>query len=339
MADQVHLIKRQFRKIGIRYWNLQFLRPAKTSKSTLQEHRVLYLFGVDENGLEHWGEIAPLTHLSKEKVEDCALWVNKWWDDQVGFDDLPSSVKFGLEGLINPLVQNKENHRSMLINGLVWMNDVEAMYHEASAKLRSGFDCIKIKVGALDFDAECKLIQKLRNEFGTDFSLRLDANGAWKEEEALEKLNILSQYKVHSVEQPIAPGQWEKMAKVVRDSPISIALDEELIDVSLEERRQMLLTIQPHYIVIKPTLHGGFSSSDDWIERASEMNIQWWATSALESNIGLGHIYQWLLNYETKLPQGLGTGSLYSNNWNSPLEMRGQMMSWNEDKEWSAPWI
>ena len=129
------------------------------------------------------------------------------------------------------------------------------------------------------------------------------------------------------------------MAKVVIGSSIPIALDEDLINRSFSERRQMLSIVQPDFLIIKPTLHGGFSSADDWIKVADEMNIKWWATSALESNVGLGHIYKWLLKYETILPQGLGTGALYANNWDSPLEVKGQLMHWNVNKEWRAPWI
>lgn len=339
MVDQVHLVKRQFREIKSRFWNLQFQRPAKTSKSTLLQHRVLYLLAENESGEIHCGEVAPLTHLSNERVDDCPTWVKRWWDDEVSFEELPSAVKFGLECLHNPLETLAQNQRPMLFNGLIWMNEIEAMYKDASVKLKAGFDCIKIKVGALDFQAECHLIEKLRNEFGSDFTLRLDANGAWDVENALSKLEFLSKYNIHSIEQPIAPGQWINMAKVVRESPIAIALDEELINVQGQQKIELLNTILPDYLIIKPTLHGGFISADEWISLAAEKNIQWWATSALESNVGLAHIYKWLLKYNTILPQGLGTGSLYTNNWESPLEVKGQMLCWNKDRHWRQPWI
>lgn len=339
MVDQVHLYKRQFGEINTRFWRLQFNRPAKTSKSTLQEHNVLFLSALDDNANMRWGEIAPLTHLSKEKVHDCPTWIARWWNEEVAFEELPSSVKFGLECLLHPMDGSEIAYRPMLINGLVWMNEIDAMYDEAKNKLASGFDCIKIKVGALNFDSECALLQRLRNEFGFDFILRLDANGAWTLDEAKRKLESLSVFQVHSIEQPIAPGQWEKMSELVKISPIPIALDEELIDIKVPDRFEMLKAIQPHFLIIKPTLHGGFASADHWIQMAQELGIQWWATSALESNIGLANIYQWLLQYETKLPQGLGTGSLYANNWMSPLEVTGQMIQWNVGKEWRAPWI
>lgn len=338
MANQIHIFKRQFREINCRLWNLQFLRPAKTSKSTLTQHRVAYLFAQDQNGHNHWGEMAPLTHLSTEKVDDCPDWVSKWWNEEIDFEELPSSVKFGLECLINKSDRSHDEFKPILINGLIWMNEIEDMYQEASNKLKSGFDCIKIKVGALDFDAECSLIQKLRNEFGKDFTLRLDANGAWEKDEALIKLEKLSKFQIHSIEQPIASGQWHDMAKIVKESPIAIALDEELINVHGPAKTQMLSGILPHFLIIKPTLHGGFQSSEEWISIAADLNIKWWATSALESNVGLGHIYKWLLKYDTTLPQGLGTGSLYQNNWISPLEVKGQMLHWNAKMNWKEPW-
>lgn len=339
MVDQIHLFKRQFREINFHPWELQFKRPAKTSKTTLNVHRVLYISAQLPNGEFRWGEIAPLTHLSSEKVEECANWIHRWWNERVSFQDLPSSIKFGLECLLQPLFLQQKNFKAIPFNGLVWMNELDAMYSETKEKLIAGCPCIKLKVGALDFKSEWRLIHQLREEFGNTFILRLDANGAWSANEALQKLNELAPLNVHSIEQPIATRQWRDMAQLMRHSPIPLALDEELIGIYGEERRNMLEEIIPHYLVLKPTLHGGFASCDEWIQLANERQIQWWATSALESNLGLSHIFQWLQKYDLKMHQGLGTGALYQNNWRSPLVVSNFQMQWDEQSQWEAPWI
>lgn len=339
MVDQIHLLKGQFREINFHPWELQFKRPAKTSKNTLVAHHVLYLSAQLSNGEYRWGEIAPLIHLSPEKLSDCMDWVTSWWKQTTPFEALPSSVKFGLECLLQPMDAQGKIFNSIPFNGLVWMNDWDVMYEEAREKLISGCPCIKLKVGALDFKKELQLIRQLREEFGNGFILRLDANGAWDVNDAMYHLDMLAAFDVHSIEQPIAPRQWQALAKLMLESPVSLALDEELIGLHGVDKRKLLEAIQPHYLVLKPTLHGGFASCDEWIQLANERQIQWWATSALESNLGLSHIFQWLQKYDLKMHQGLGTGALYQNNWRSPLVVSNFQMQWDEQSQWEVPWI
>jgi O-succinylbenzoate synthase len=225
------------------------------------------------------------------------------------------------------------------INGLVWMNSFETMLAEARKKIQSGFDTIKIKVGSLEWEEELRLIRTLRSEFPPDkITLRLDANGAWTPEEALLKLQELATFSIHSVEQPIPPGNPLAMARLCSQSPVPIALDEELIGQMYDHLKFSLLEqIQPQYIVLKPTLLGGLGQTHQWIKMAEESGIQWWITSMLESNIGLNAVSQLAALYHPILPQGLGTGALYSNNFESPLELTGAeirsmpMRSWKLD--------
>ncbi len=209
------------------------------------------------------------------------------------------------------------------INGLVWMNSFETMLAEARKKIQQGFSTIKLKVGSLDWEEELFLIRTLRSEFSPEkITLRVDANGAWNFGEALEKMQQLSAFSIHSVEQPIPPGRIQDMAKLCKESPLPVALDEELIGKPEDSHKYHILEeIQPAYIVLKPTLLGGLGQTHHWIKIAEEMGIDWWITSMLESNIGLNAIAQFAARYHPLLPQGLGTGGLYINNFDSPLEV------------------
>lgn len=219
-----------------------------------------------------------------------------------------------------------EKQTGIRINGLVWMNEVDAMYEEAKAKIGDGFGCIKFKVGALDFDAECRLIEKIRKEFGeSKLEIRLDANGAFAEADALEKLKELQRFHVHSIEQPIKAGS-EFLEEMIAKSMIPVALDEELIGLSLESGALLLKRTKPHYIILKPTLLGGLDLSDEWIKLASKGNIGWWSTSALEGNVGLYSIAHWVSNKHISMPQGLGTGSLYKTNFSSETYIAGESL-------------
>jgi len=206
------------------------------------------------------------------------------------------------------------------INGLVWMGGLDFMLQQVELKIRDGYRCIKLKVGGLDFEKECDVLQYIRRKyFREDIEIRLDANGAFKKEEALQKINNLKRFNVHSIEQPIKPGQAE-MAQLCRESPIPIALDEELIGIQGKQQKEELLRrLQPQYIILKPTLHGGLLGCEEWIKLAEALNIGWWLTSALESNIGLNAIAQFAANYPVRIPHGLGTGQIYTNNFPSPL--------------------
>ena len=213
------------------------------------------------------------------------------------------------------------------------MGDKEFMQKQIREKIAAGYRCIKLKVGALDFDTEKEMIKEIRKQFSADdIELRLDANGGFSAEQALEKLKILADYQIHSIEQPIKPNQWERMAEICQKSPIPVVLDEELI--GLQPDIKILKEINPAYIILKPSLIGGFSISEEWIQMADKLNIGWWITSALESNIGLNAIAQWASSLNTSLPQGLGTGQLYHNNIPSPLEIKDAKLYYNNKTEW-----
>jgi len=198
------------------------------------------------------------------------------------------------------------------------------MLSQIEKKMEAGFRCIKLKIGAINFEEELTLLRHIRTHFSSkEIELRVDANGAFSPVDAMEKLKRLSEFDLHSIEQPICAGQWEEMARLAAESPLAIALDEELIGCNTLERKQELLsTIRPQYIVIKPSLHGGICGGDEWITEAEKQQIGWWITSALESNIGLNAIAQWCATFSNPLPQGLGTGALFTDNVEVPLEIR-----------------
>ena len=221
------------------------------------------------------------------------------------------------------------------INGLIWMSGLDMMLQQIEIKIQEGFNCIKLKVGGLDFEKECDILQYVRRKyFKIDISVRLDANGAFKSEEAMFKLHQLSKFDIHSIEQPIKPGLPE-LADFCKNAPIPIALDEELIGVhTLEEKKVLLERIRPKFIVLKPSLHGGLSGSQEWIDVAEGLGIGWWMTSALESNIGLNAIAQFTAQFNNPLHQGLGTGKIYEDNFESPLEVRNGKLSLNKAQNW-----
>jgi len=223
------------------------------------------------------------------------------------------------------------------INGLVWMGEFDFMKRQIREKIEAGYTCIKLKIGAIEFDEELELVRNVRNEFSeNDIEIRVDANGAFSPEDALGKLEQLSEYDLHSIEQPIKQGHWENMAELCEQTPLPIALDEELIGVNeFEQKKTLLRTISPHYIILKPSLVGGFQSSEEWIGIAEKNNIGWWVTSALESNIGLNAIAQWTYYLENKMPQGLGTGQLYTNNFESPLKITKGKLYFDPSTSWN----
>lgn len=255
-------------------------------------------------------------------------------------DTLPeiSSIRFGYETAMlslnargsSRLIESAFTTQSspIQINGLIWMGTKQEMCARIAEKLDAGFRCVKLKIGGINFDDEAELLANIRREFPSgSIELRLDANGAFTPQNALDRLNRLSEFDIHSIEQPIKSGQWEEMDRLCRLSPIPIALDEELIGFHSDDFKTRLLdTISPACIILKPSLCGGFKESDRWIELAENRNIGWWATSALESNIGLNAIAQWVARYNPTMPQGLGTGALYTNNFPSPLQLEGDNM-------------
>lgn len=222
------------------------------------------------------------------------------------------------------------------INGLIWMGDLDFMMNQINQKIAQGFTCIKLKVGGLDFDRECDVLEYIRKRYyKEDITIRLDANGAFKIDEALFKLTELAKFKIQSIEQPIKPG-LEVMEELCRKSPVPVALDEELIGVKAGEKEALLNRLKPQYIILKPTLHGGLSGCADWIATAERLGVGWWITSALESNIGLNAICQFTANYSITIPQGLGTGAIYTDNIPSPLVAEHGKIFHDPQRPWDA---
>ncbi|MDQ3396129.1 MAG: o-succinylbenzoate synthase [Bacteroidota bacterium] len=352
----------------IRY-DLHFKFDAGTSHGVLRQKTSFFIkiferynpsvFGIGESG--------PLQGLSPDFDEDLELKILEVMHKISSFDKptnleqayefaeaiagpfLPS-IRFALEVAMIDLMRGgqrkifhnmfTEGVQSIDINGLIWMGSKDFMLQQIEDKIESGYNCIKVKIGALDFETECKVLAAIREKFGPDqISIRLDANGAFGEEDAEHKLDKLSEYQVHSIEQPIAPGQINAMENLCRNSPVPIALDEELIGVYGKEKHELLEKIKPQFIILKPTLLGGFKETNEWIDVAWKNKIEWWITSALESNIGLNAICQFTAEYKNPLPQGLGTGQLYHNNIASPLEIHKGKIYYNNHKDWDLSTI
>ena len=331
--------------------NLEFNIPSRTSRDVLHNKPSWYLVIKDQNRIGI-GECSIIPGLSLDRIDEIETKLdyisreislgNKL--DIAEFNDYPA-VKFALETALkdfnfseSPFKINDSNFSNfqdnIKINGLVWMGDIKYMKSQIKEKVKSGFSCIKIKVGALEFESEINLIKNLRKDFSNEeLEIRLDANGAFDSTDALEKLKRLNEFSIHSVEQPIKTNQWQEMAHLCEFSPIPIGLDEELIGV-YSNRKSLLETINPEYLILKPSLLGGFKECDNWISLAKEKEIKWWATSALEGNVGLNAIAQWVYTKNSKLRQGLGTGMLFKNNVNSPLEISADSIYLNENKEW-----
>ncbi len=336
-----------------------FAFKARTSRGTMPDKESWFIKIWDAATPEIFGigEAGPLPGLSIDPLEEMdqqfeAL-ISKIEASDFNIEDLDiqklvpkefPSIRFALEMALLDLKNGGKRilfengfvkGKPLPINGLIWMGGMDFMLEQISRKIDQGFQCIKIKVGGLDFERECDLLRYIRSKyFDRDITLRLDANGAFKPEEALHKLNILAEFNIHSIEQPIRAGETF-MAELCRQSPIPIALDEELIGVMERAGKEKLLSrIKPQFIILKPSLHGGFSGCAEWIALAEAMNIKWWITSALESNIGLNAICQFTANYDNVLPQGLGTGALYENNFPAPLEVAVDKILYNPDKAW-----
>jgi len=330
-------------------YTLQFKQPAGTSRGVYTEHRVWYVVFTDIKDESHYGigECAPLhdlscdydAHYADTLAAFCKLTEEKQAVDAELLRDYPS-ILFGLETAMRHYQQQKWQlwntpfslgEQGITINGLIWMADYKNMLQQIKAKLEQGFRCIKLKIGAIDFDKELDLLRFIRSHYPADeITIRVDANGNFSNEDALNKLHKLSELNIHSIEQPIKSGQWEEMARLVASTPLPIALDEELIGVNDPVCKQRLLeTIRPHYIILKPSLHGGLTGANEWIELAGKLDIAWWITSALESNIGLNCIAQWCATFDNPLPQGLGTGMLYTNNIDMPLTIKGHKLWFN----------
>ena len=348
-------------KVEIIPKTLHFKQPAGTSRGVYTTRKVWYIVITDTKNPNHYGvgECAPLPALSCDDVpeyEDVLYKTSRRLEENAkeffenaltsleDLEDYPS-IRLGVETALahyqarslqfwhTPFSKGKEG---IPINGLIWMGNFDEMYHRIEEKMKSGFRCIKLKIGAIDFEKELELLAHIRRHFSPEqIELRVDANGAFSPTDAPEKLKRLSEYQLHSIEQPIRAGQWNEMARLCESTPIPIALDEELIGVNNRAKKiELLETIRPQYIILKPSLHGGINGSEEWIELAAEKGIGSWVTSALESNIGLNAIAQWTATLQPTLPQGLGTGLLFTDNIDYPLHIEGDCLWYHpEEKE------
>lgn len=340
-------------KANYKKYILNFKNPSGTSRGILKTKET-WFFILEENDKLGIGETGLFRGLSIDDVynyENKLMWVCT--NISRGLDFLLKelcefpSIQFGLEQAFLSLRSETsfvlfpslftEGKKVIPINGLVWMGDKEFMKSQIKEKLNTGFSCIKMKIGAIDFETEIELLRTIRKEFSSqEIELRVDANGAFNSKNALEKLKKLSELEIHSIEQPIKQGQVYEMAALCSKSPLPIALDEELIGVfSFQEKKKLLATIKPQYIILKPSLIGGFVGSTEWINLAQQNNCGWWITSALESNIGLNAIAQFVHTLKSNLPQGLGTGSLFTNNFRSPLAINNGTLQYHPEKSWN----
>lgn len=326
---------------------LRFAFPAGTSRGVYTTHRTWRVELRGEDGRVGVGECAPLPdlscdalppHLYRAKLEEACVQLARTGEIPYGeLRDHPS-ILMGLETAVQhlragswqlwdtPFSRGEEGIR---INGLVWMGDFPTMLQRLEDKLAAGFRCIKIKIGAIGWERELELLRRIRERYSPrEVELRVDANGAFSPQEAPARLEQLAAFGIHSIEQPIRAGQWPEMAEICRVSPVPVALDEELIGVNAPARRVELLdAVRPRYIILKPTLHGGFCGAEEWMRLADARGIKYWVTSALESNIGLNAIAQWCAARGHGMPQGLGTGQIYTNNVVPfPLSIRGERL-------------
>jgi o-succinylbenzoate synthase len=347
--------------VQIEHFPLQFKHPAGTSRGIMYEKNSWFLH-LTKNGITGKGEISIIEGLSPEFTEISAFeehihdqtkkvihWLNAHLEQSnaisavnelghIGNISSFPSILFGLEtALLDWQSGGKRiyfnnsfsrGERTIPINGLIWMGNQEFMQEQVEQKLAEGYDTIKLKIGALDWLQEYKLLKNIRESYSSEqLTLRVDANGGFQPDRVSTVLDQLAELEVHSIEQPISAGLWEKMAMLCATSPVPIALDEELIGInSTTKKIELLHVLKPQFLVLKPSLHGGISGTKEWIQLCEERQIQWWMTSALESNIGLNAISQFCGEFNNSLPQGLGTGSLYLNNTESKLFLEKGLM-------------
>ena len=334
-------------------YQLHFKKPGGTSRGVLYKKETFFIILHDANsfGIGECGLFRGLSADDVPEYETTLQWVCN--HIHIGLPELLlklssfPSIQFGLEQAFLSLKSSDpfllfpseftRGKASIPINGLIWMGELGFMKAQIKTKIAAGFTTIKLKIGALDFAKELEILRAIRKEYSEkDIELRVDANGAFHPDKALEKLKYLADFHIHSIEQPIRAGQWEVMAKLCRETPIPIALDEELIGVFQKEAKEnMLHIIQPQYIILKPSLIGGFQGSEQWIHLATKQHIGWWITSALESNIGLNAIAQYTYQLNVRIPQGLGTGSLFSNNLESPLFVENGHLKYDLNSNWN----
>ena len=332
---------------------LNFKQPSGTSRGVMHTKETWFIFLSDGDniGIGECGILRGLSADDRPDYEEKLRWtcenihlsLDTLWNELMEFP----SIQFGLEMAFLSLKSANsfelfpsdftKGKASIPINGLIWMGDAVFMKQQIKAKLSEGFRCLKLKIGAIDFQTELDILKSIRQQFReSDIEIRVDANGAFSTTEALEKLKRLSDYQLHSIEQPIKAGQLQEMAQLCSQTPLPIALDEELIGVfDFSEKEHILKTIQPQYIILKPSFVGGIKGSHEWITLAKKQHIDYWLTSALESNVGLNAIAQWTYTLNNPLPQGLGTGGLFTNNFDCPLQVNNGTLQYNTNFNWN----
>lgn len=339
-------------KASYKKYTLDLKRPSGTSRGMLTQKETYFII-LHDNGKRGIGECGLFKGLSVDDVpeyESRLHWVckniAKGEEALLGALQNFPSIQFGIEQAflsvqaVTPfelfVSGFTEREIPISINGLIWMGDADFMHEQIRQKIHEGFSCIKMKIGAIDFDAEIEILRSIRDSYSKEqIELRVDANGAFAKEEVLDKLAILASFDLHSIEQPIKKGDWSTMQKLCRTTSLPIALDEELIGVlDVTEKEKLLQTIQPQFIILKPSLIGGLAGSNEWIKLAKKYGTAWWVTSALESNIGLNAIAQWTATLENNMPQGLGTGGLFTNNFDCPLEVNEGKLYYKQAKNW-----
>ncbi|WP_437395612.1 o-succinylbenzoate synthase [Flagellimonas lutimaris] len=339
-------------KASYKKYTLYFKVPSGTSRGIMTQKETWYIilkdggeFGIGECGILRGLSVDDVPDYEQQLAWTCAN-INLNKEELLHQLREYPSIQFGIEQAFLSL-QSKDpfelfssdftqKESPIPINGLIWMGNEAYMLKQLEQKLKDGFRCIKMKIGAIDFEKETSILKAIRDNFSPEeIELRVDANGAFSPEEAMGKLERLSVFKMHSIEQPIKAGKWEEMAELCEKTPLPIALDEELIGIfDVTEKTKLLQTIQPQYIILKPSLIGGIKGSQEWITLAQKQNIGWWITSALESNIGLNAIAQFTYALNPTMPQGLGTGSLFTNNIESPLEVTEGKLFYRQSNVW-----
>jgi len=336
-------------------YRLKFKFPAGTSRGVLHEKETYFLVLTDgeRTGI---GECAVFRGLSYDDRPEYADFLSGL-ADQIQHGQFPSaqtltewpSIRFGWETALRSLENSRpdilfpsdftEGKEGILINGLIWMGDKDFMLRQIDRKLQDGYRTIKIKIGGLDFDTELDILRYIRQHHDEKtLEIRTDANGAFTPDDALEKLHRLAEFDIHSIEQPIRAGQWDEMAALCESSPVPIALDEELIPVQdVAEKRRLLQHIRPPYIILKPSLTGGFSGTQEWMNAADETGTKYWITSALESNVGLNAIAQFTYLQRPTIPQGLGTGGLFTNNIPAPVYLKKDRLYFDPSRRLEFP--
>ena len=327
---------------SIEKYTLNFIKPSGTSRGVLttKDSWFIRVWKSENPAFKGIGEASIIKTLSPDWSDDYPFIIQKVADnindyvpnlheELVNYPSIIFAIETALKDLENggkgllfssPFTNKKA---PIKINGLIWMGDEAYMLEQIRTKIKDGFDCIKLKIGAIDFQKELDVLRFIRSHYSEkEIELRVDANGAFSPNEAMEKLNALAEFDIHSIEQPIRQGQIAEMRDLCASTPIPIALDEELIGVTqLSDKIQLLTDIRPQYIILKPSLIGGFKGSDEWVQAAEDLGINWWITSALESNVGLNAIAQYTFTKNNSLPQGLGTGQLFTNNTKSSLRI------------------